>query len=141
MEPFEYFNHTADTMMRAYGKNFEEAASNLILAVYNVIVDTSTVQCVESREVVVEAASKETLIYELINELVYHLDTSSFLGAEVGEISFSKTEKGFKLRALIHGDDDATLYDVHGQIKSATYSDMAIIEHEGLVTIQAVLDL
>ena len=44
MRRFEYFDHTADTMFRAYGKDFQEALGHAVLAVYNVIVETDKVK-------------------------------------------------------------------------------------------------
>lgn len=141
MKPFEYFEHTADTLFRAYGKTFEEALGNLVLAVYNIIVDTRTVQPVEEKILVIESKSKENVIYDLINELLYFQDTEGFLGSEIEHVTFESSEKGYKASVTIVGDSCTQDYDVFGQIKSATYSQMEIGSVDGNVFIQAVVDL
>ena len=141
MDPFEYFDHTADTMFRAYGEDFRHALSNAILAVYNVIVDTKTVAPKTTKTISVRASRKETLIYDLFEELLFLLDTESFLGCRVESLSYKETGDVFSVQATISGDTDASSYDVFGQIKAPTYNEMLIGEHEGKVFIQAVLDL
>ncbi len=141
MLPFEYFDHTADTLFRAYGDDFEEALANALLAVYNVIVDTKTVQKKESRKITVSASKKETLIYDLFEELLFLLDTESFLGCVVKELSVIEKDGLFTVSTTLLGDTNASLYDVFGQIKAPTYNEMEIGVIEGKVFIQAVLDL
>ncbi len=41
---FEFFEHTADIGIRAWGDSLEEAFENSALAVFEVITDTSKVQ-------------------------------------------------------------------------------------------------
>ncbi len=141
MKKFEYFEHTADTLFRAYGKSFEEALSNTILAVYNVIVDTKTIKPVTKKVFSLKSKTKESLIYDMINELLFLQDTESFLGCEIKKLTISESQNDFELVAEILGDTNAEEYDVFGQIKSATYSEMKILEENGNVFIQAVLDL
>lgn len=141
MKQFEYFDHTADTLFRAYGRTFEEALGNCILAVYNVIVDTASVKGVKQVSFSVTAEKKETLVYELIEELLFRLDTESFLCSSVKNVSFHEQGKGFVAAVMLLGDTDASAYDVFGQIKAPTYSEMLISEKKDNVFIQAVLDL
>jgi SHS2 domain-containing protein len=138
---FEYFEHTADTRMRAYGKTFDEALGNLVLAVYNVIVDTSTVQPVELKELVVESQSQESLVYDVITELLFLQDTEGFLGSVVEEVVVEQIPSGWRASIHLMGDTHTDDYDVFGQIKSATYSEMIIHDENGNVFIQAVVDI
>lgn len=141
MKPFEFFDHTADTLFRAYGASFEEALSNSILAVYNVIVDTTTVEPKEERVVKVSATKQFTLLYDLFEELLFLLDTESFLGCEVKDLQYVQHDGCFEVSVTILGDSAASKYDVFGQIKAPTYNEMAIGQQNGKVFIQAVLDL
>jgi SHS2 domain-containing protein len=141
MKPFEYFDHTADTMFRAYGKNFDEALKHAILAVYNVIVETKNIAPVVERSFEIRAQKKETLVYEVFEELLFLLDTESFLCHEVKVCQVKIDHHTFLARIVLLGDTNATLYDVFGQIKAPTYSDMMIGDMDGKVFIQAVLDL
>jgi SHS2 domain-containing protein len=137
---FEFFDHTADTLFRAYGKTFEDALGSAILAFYNVIVDTEVVKPARKRFFVVEASSKETLVYETLNELVFLLDTEAFLTHRVVAVVLSQQASSWRAAVTLEGDV-ASGYEVHGQVKNATYHEMLITEEDGKVTIQAVLDL
>lgn len=141
MKRFEYFDHTADTLFRAYGDDFEHALANAILAVYNVIVETDKVASPERRSFTVSAKRRETLIYDLFEELLFLLDTESFLCHEVVSCEVSEVQGRFSATVTLAGDSRARRYDVFGQIKAPTYSEMLIGVEEGKVFIQAVLDL
>lgn len=142
MKPFEYFDHTADTLFRAYGKDFDEALANAILAVYNVIVDTATVKPLVEKSFKVSAEKRETLIYKLFEELLFLLDTESFLGCKVKQLAVRKNaDRSMTATVTLLGDTQASKYDVFGQIKAPTYSQMEIGRADGKVFIQAVLDI
>ncbi|MBD3209200.1 archease [Candidatus Woesearchaeota archaeon] len=141
MKRFEYFEHTADTLFRAYGKDFEEALGNVILAVYNVIVDTEQVRAEVERSFTVKAGKQEALVYDLVEELLYLLDTEGFLCHNVKRCSFSGRPGAWKAGVVLVGDVRAERYDVSGQVKAPTYNQMLIGEWDGKVFIQAVLDL
>jgi SHS2 domain-containing protein len=141
MKRFEYFEHTADTLFKAYGKTWEETYTNLIMAVYNVIVDTEVVQERETRDIIINAPKQETLVYELISELIMLLDTESFLVHEVTKLHLEQTQDNWQLTATLAGDTKSHKYDVFGQIKSATYHELELGTADGYFFIQAVLDL
>jgi len=141
MKSYEYFDHTADTLFRAYGKTFDQALGNLVLAVYNVIVETKTVKSIVEKKFVVESKAKESLVYDVMDEIVLFLDTESFLCSSVNKVLVEKTAVGFRATIDLSGDTKASDYDVFGQIKSATYHELEIGEEKGYVFIQAVLDL
>lgn len=144
MIPFEYFEHTADTLFRGYGKNFEEALSNLILAAYNVIVDTKTLAEEKEFAFTKTAKKKETLIYDILEELIFLIDTESFLGKKA-KVGIVETKDEISASIILKGDTAKPIYDVFGQIKSATYSQMEIgkckVDGEEVIYVQAVLDL
>lgn len=141
MKSFEYFDHTADTLFRAYGKDFQEALANTILAVYNVIVDTNTIMGVTEKSFAVTASKQETLVYDLVEELLFLLDTESFLCHKVRSCVVTEENGLWRAVIVLIGDTDASQYDVFGQIKSPTYNEMLIVEDKDKFFIQAVLDL
>lgn len=144
MKAYEFFDHTADTLFRGYGYTLEEALAHLILAAYNVIVDTKTLSDEKEFAFTKTAKKKETLIYDILEELIFLIDTESFLGkhATVGIV-----ENGDEITAsvILKGDIAKKEYDIFGQIKSATYNEMKIgkkeVDGEEVHYIQAVLDL
>ena len=89
----------------------------------------------------VEAKKRETLIYDLFEELLFLLDTEAFLAHEVVSCTVEESAVGFVAKVALRGDIASPKYDVFGQIKAPTYNEMRIGEEDGLVFIQAVLDL
>lgn len=141
MKEYEHLDHTADVKFRAYGKNFEEALKNLIKAVYGVIVEPETIEEKKEKKIIVKGRTKENIVYELIEEIIFLLDTEGFLGKKAKEIKLKEEQGTIICEATIIGDDEPKKYDVFGQIKSATYHEMMINEEKGKVFIQAVLDI
>ncbi|MBN1275813.1 archease [Candidatus Woesearchaeota archaeon] len=141
MRRFEYFDHTADTLFRAYGDSFEEALANAVLAVYNTMVDTGSVAAVEERSFRVEAPRRETLVYDVFEEVLFLLDTESFLCHEVSSCRVTGREGSWTASLTLRGDLRADRYEVSGQVKAPTYHEMRIGLGKGKVFIQAVLDL
>ncbi len=141
MKPFEYFDHTADTLFRAYGKDFSEALKNVVLATYNSIVDIKTVKPMITKKITVRSKTKESLVYDVINELLFFIDTEAFLGCEVARIKVDEEGDVLTAEITIKGDSASNQYDIFSQIKSATYNEMEIGRTKDNVFIQAVLDL
>ncbi|MFP4524581.1 MAG: archease [Candidatus Woesearchaeota archaeon] len=141
MERFEYFDHTADVMFRAYGKDFEEALSNAVLAVYNVITDTEKVASRSERSFTVSSSKRESLVYDVFEELLFLLDTEGFLCREVSSLSVSEKDGSLEASVTLQGDADISSYEVEGDIKAPTYHEMLLGEEGGVFFIQAVLDI
>ena len=144
MKAYEFFDHTADTLFRGYGYTFEEALAHVILATYNVIVDTKTLDDEKEFAFTKTAKKKETLIYDILEELIFLIDTESFL-AKHATVGIVETKDEITASVIIKGDLAQEKYDIFGQIKSATYNEMEIgkttIDDEEVHYIQAVLDL
>jgi SHS2 domain-containing protein len=141
MRRFEYFDHTADVMFRAYGRDFEEALSNAVLAVYNVITDTEKVASKAERSFTVSSAKRESLVYDVFEELLFLLDTEGFLCREVSSLSVVEKDGSLEASVTLVGDADISSYEVVGDIKAPTYHEMALGVEDGVFFIQAVLDI
>jgi SHS2 domain-containing protein len=142
---YEFIEHTADVKFKAYGKNFEEALINTGKAAVEVMTDLKKIKIKQKKNIKIEAKTKESLVYDFLEELIFLIDTEGFLVKEIKKMKVekekSKTAKEkFILSAILEGDN-AKDYDIHTQIKSATYSDMNIEEKKGKCTIQVVLDI
>ncbi|MBW2983361.1 archease [Candidatus Woesearchaeota archaeon] len=141
MKRFEYFDHTADVMFRAYGKDFEGALSNAVLAVYNVITDTERVASKVERSFTVSSSRRESLVYDVFEELLFLLDTEGFLCREVSSLSVAEKDGSLEASVTLLGDADISSYEVEGDIKAPTYHEMLLGEEDGVFFIQAVLDI
>lgn len=133
MKPFEYLKHTADCKFKAYGKTKEEMFSNAALALFNIMVDTNKVSATKIKEINVTGDDEYQLLYNFLEELLFLLDTESFLLHKVAEIKI----EGKVLHAKVYGDCGTKKYDVHGDVKAVTYNEMEITKKY----VQVVVDL
>ncbi len=137
---YEFLPHTADAEFKAYGKSLEEAFTNAGLATYDIITDIKKVKPRIKRSIVIHSRTKEALLYDYIEELLFLTDTEAFLVSKISNLSIKKQKDGFMLEATISGDI-AKKHEINTQIKAVTYNDMFIKEEKGRIVIQVVVDI
>ena len=137
-KPYEFLEHTADVKFRAYGKSIEEAFGNAILACTAVLIEPSKIKSEKVKKISIKSDSRESLLYDLIQELVFLMDTEAFITAKIDRVGFNPETMEFT--AKLEGDK-VTDYETTGDIKSATYTEMEIHEKDGDCWVQAVLDI
>ncbi len=138
MKKFELIEHTADAKFRAYGESMEEAFANAVIALTSIATTPERVRHDRAMEMQLNSETKEALLFDLIDQIIFLIDTEGFLPAEAESLGIIKTEDGFQLNARLVGDD-VTMYG--SNLKAATYSDMFVEEKDGKWTLQAVVDI
>jgi len=138
MKKFEFLDHTADAKFLSYGESLEDAFSNAALAMFSIITETHKVRSRVEKSIKISSAKKETLLYDFLEELIFFIDTESFLLHAVKSMRIVQ-DGDYTLVATVIGDTDK--YEIFTHVKAVTYSDMFIKEEKNLVTIQVVLDL
>jgi SHS2 domain-containing protein len=119
---YKYLDHTADAKFMAFGKDIDEVFANSALAMSNILGDTSKVKITKIKKIRLKARNYERLLYEFLEELLFLLDTEKFFLHVVEKIKISNK---FELEATVVGDNYKN-YDLKGDIKAVTYSDMEI---------------
>ena len=131
---YRYFDHTADILFKAYGKNLEEQFSNAALALFGVMIDPKKVKTVITYTIKVKGKDEKALLYNFLEELLYLLDAKFFLLSSVKYL----TLKNGTLEAEVVGDTINDSYNVEGvEVKAVTYHDMKIEKNY----VQVVLDI
>jgi len=137
MEQFEFLEHTADIKFQAFGKSIEEAFSNSALGMFNAMYKEK-IKSVKELEFSVEGHDLISLLYNFLEELIFHLDSENFFLSSVEKIKIDK--ENFKLSATLKGDN-AENYNIGLDVKAITYNDMQVLEKDGEWVTQAVLDV
>jgi len=137
---YEYLDHTADLKIRAYGKTLEEAFINTAIGAFNFLTDTSKVKKKIEKKINITANKIESLLYDFLEELLFMLDTTGFILAEIKDTKIKEGGGVFSLECIVFGDNYKK-YDVKGNIKSVTYSEMSIKKDKGEYVIEVVLDI
>lgn len=140
MKKYEYIDHTADLKVRAYGKTLEEAFANAAIGGFDFLTDTSKIKKNIERNISIKSKRIEALLYDFIEQLLFLLDTEGFIisGFKVMKIKENKGE--FSLQCTALGDSYKN-YEVKGDIKAITYSEMLIKEESDGFVIEAVFDI
>jgi len=145
MEKYTFFDKTADAKFQAFGVTLEESFKNseeaMISVMFNIqeLIDYDITT--EDREIVVEGANLEALLYNYLEEVLFLLAAESFVGL-VEKIIIKEMEEGFKLKAKIHGTQSINL-ESHNEVKAVTYNEMYVKfdEEKGCYVAQVVVDI
>ena len=139
MIPFEYLEHTADVMFRAYGRTAEEMLCNAASALLEAMVDPITIAVVESWTVELEGDDLEDLAYKWLSEIIFLFETES---AVFSTFSMRLVEDGrIKLYAEIGGERiDLSRHAFENEVKAVTRHKFCITKNQ-IWCIQVVLDV
>lgn len=135
-QKFRLIEHTADIGLAARGRDLAEAFANIAQGLFSIITDIDAIEERETRVVEVQAADREALLFDWINELVYLFEVESLLlrRCEVSALS------GQQLRAVCYGERyDESRHEIKLGVKSATYHMLKVDAeaHE----VQVILDI
>jgi SHS2 domain-containing protein len=137
---YKILPHSADGKFQAFGRTLEEAFSNAALATAFLMWDWSKVRRATSYKVRVRARDLEQLLVKFLGEVVYLLETRSFLLGAVEELRLREGKQELHLEARFWGDRISEKYDIYGNVKAVTYNEMKI-KRKGRVTLQVVVDM
>jgi SHS2 domain-containing protein len=137
---YEYIKHTADLKVRAYGKTIEEAFANVAIGGFDFLTDTSKIKKKAEKNISITSKRLESLLYDFIEELLFLLDTDSFIINSFKDMKIRQDKESCSLECIAVGDDYKS-YSVKGDIKAITYSEMNIRKEKNGFVINVVLDI
>ena len=139
MIPFEYLEHTADVMFRAYGKTEEEMLSNAASALSRAMVDPASIIAQEKWTVELEGDDLEDLAYQWLSEIIFLSETES---AVFSTFSLQLEQNGkMRLYGKIEGERiDLSRHAFENEVKAVTQHKFGIKKNQ-IWCIQVVLDV
>lgn len=118
MRRFRLIEHTADVGLVAYGHDLAEAFANAAYGLFSIIAELKSVREKQSREVEVNEADAEALLFEWLNRLLYLFDVEGMLCKRFDIREFDESH----LQAVCYGEKyDPSHHQVKIGVKSATY--------------------
>lgn len=139
-ERFKFLEHTADIKFQSYGKTLEKAFENAAKAMFKAMYE-GKVKSKEKRKIKIMGKDRESLLYNLLEELLFLLDSENFFLSDVKvKINKEKTGRLYKLKADLTGDK-AGNYQISLDVKAATYNEMFVKQEKGRWVCQVVLDV
>ncbi|MCY0860389.1 MAG: archease [Sulfolobaceae archaeon] len=139
MKKFEFFDHTSDVGIRAFGKTIDEAFENSALAVFEIMTDTSKVRPLKKIEVNVNGFDLENLLYRWIEVLLAEYDDSLSLFSKF-KVKVDK-EKNSLTGEAIGEKFDPGIHERRTVVKAMTYHELEIAEDENGWKISFVVDI
>ena len=142
MERYRILPHTADGKFQAFGETLEEAFANAALATASLMWDWTKVERKVRFAVRVRGRDLEQLLVKFLGEVIYLMETRRFLLAGVSGLKIEQDDGSYRIEATFHGDEISMRYEIFGDVKAVTYSEMRIEDGDcGVCTVQVVLDM
>lgn len=144
-DKYIFFDKTADAKFQAFGNTLEETFKNAEEAMISIMYDVDEVSNPDydeqDREIIVEGANLEALLYAFLEETIFLMNAEFFVGL-VNSIQIIHKEGIYKLKAKMHGTQALNL-ESHGEIKAVTYNEMYVKFDKNLdkYAAQVVVDL
>jgi len=130
MEPgYTILDHPADLGIESRGATLAEAFEQAAAALVSIIIDNSTVELSETRDLELSAANVEQLLVRWLTEILYLYDGLGFL---VGRAVIHDLSPN-TLRATLHGEPfSREKHPTKIDVKAVTYHQILVQEnHEG----------
>lgn len=137
---FSFLEHTADILIRAWGKTIDEAFENAGRALFEMMTDISELKSETKYTFKLEAEDLQSLLYDYLDELIYIFDTERIAFTEfkvkikeVPRCSLDCEAWGEKFNPQRHVQKT--------EVKAPTYAQMEIRKEDDRTTLQYVLDI
>ena len=119
---FEYFEHTADVGIRAWGPTLADAFAAAAEGVVANMIDAKEARVVGEAHLHMEADPPERLLHRFLEEVLFLVQTRGWIIARV-----SVTLSGAKLSATLEGETyDAARHGHMHEIKAITMHELAV---------------
>lgn len=143
---YEFLPHTADIMIKSWGKSLEEAFSEVAKALFEIITDTGSVA--PSMEINLEVCGHdlENLLYRWLEELLYYHDAQNIVFGQfhidcVKEVIINN-ERQYCLYGKALGEKfDKNKHESRTVVKAVTYHQMRIWIENNLYYLTVVVDI
>lgn len=138
---FEILDHTADAKFKAYGKNLEESFTNAAYAMYKILLKDEVIKPKLKYDFEKESRSLEALLFDFLDELLFLMDTESIVLSEVISVKIRTVKPNLIKLECSAMFDRAIDYDIGGNIKSVTYSEIKVEKKKDGFELQVVVDI
>ncbi len=131
MERYVLIDHTADMMVKAFGRTLEECFANAAFALFDQTVDLSNIGTNEETDIRVSGIDDEDRLYSFLSEMLFIEDADNLILKEF-EVSFD----GDDVICHAKGETlDRSKHRIRSEIKAVTYHMMEIDRETPSVTV------
>ena len=135
---YKYIDHTSDLGVEIYGKDLPGLFANGLFAIFDNILDLSTVEIKITKKIELSTQSTEDFLMDWLRELVFIFATEYFIAKQVNYIRIEDN----KLSAEISGEIfDTNRHKIKIEIKTPTYHMFKINKTEAGYTATVIFDV
>ena len=128
---YRVLEHTADAMVEVHGKTLGERFENAAYALFDQMTDVSKVSPKGEIKIVLSAGSKEQLVVDFLQELLFLHDTENIVFSE-----FNVKTDGLSLEAVVRGETfDGNRHPKRSVVKGITYHRLEFDEGKGTLVV------
>ena len=136
---YKTLEHATDAIIEVTADNLVEAFQTAGISVIETILDSSKVDEIDSRKLLVKGKDLKYLLYNWLEEIIILTITEGFAGKRIS-IDILRNEN-YEIHAEIFGEAiDLKKHEFRVEIKSPTFHEMEIEENEKIV-MKYLLDL
>jgi len=139
MKRFEFFEHTADIGVIAYGKTLKQAFANTAYGMFSILVDNlHKVNTQKTVTIEVSGNDLQEILVAFLSELLYNHTVGNLI---LKKFSIKEIRDTF-LKAKAAGEYyHPNRHKLLHEIKTVTYHQLKIEEKEGYFRIQVIFDI
>jgi len=137
MKKYEQIDIAGDIGLRIWGNTLKELFENAAIGLSELVTDISKIGEIEKKEVTLTSDSKEHLLIQWLNELIFLFDAQGFIGKV-----FNVTIYDDKLKAeIVGGNFDPQINESRLLIKAATYHTLSLQKTNSLWEATVIFDI
>ena len=138
MKRYEFLDHTADVLIRAFGNNISECFENAAKAMFDVITDNSKIKNIGQYNIKLKSPDLEQLLVDWLSELLFLNSTNNLV---FGDFKLKLDDKNLNLEAKIYGEKFNLNKHKNGiEIKAITYH-MLKVNNKKPFSVQVLFDI
>ncbi len=144
MKTYEYRSDIAisDSAFYAYGKDMAELFVNACLAVTDAMVELDKVEEKIVKKIVIESPSCETLLYDVLEEVVYLKDAQQLVFHSFEVKSLKTDPPDCSVSIIAKGEKiDREKHQAHADVKAVTFLDYRIDKIKDGYRASVILDV
>ena len=135
---FTILDHPADLGIEAHGSTLKDAFEQSAIALMSVILDLTTVECIEKRQIEIAAADLEHLLVKWLAEILYLYDGRQFVAKQFTIDQLTSTA----LTAVVIGEQvSLEKHRTKLDVKAVTYHQLSVTENNEGAVVRVFLDI
>jgi SHS2 domain-containing protein len=128
---YKVLEHTADAMVEVHGKTLDDRFANAAYALFDQMTDLTKVKPTGELKIVLEADTREQLLVDFLQELLFVNDTEDLVFSE-----FEVKTDGRRMDAVVKGEKfDEKRHTKRSVVKGVTYHKLEFNDQKGTLTI------